>query len=103
MPRDENIVDYGYGRILPNYTAKDEPTLVSLMANAIAEYYEKSGAKAFLECKEPGHRWGWKIDSQGVRVVECGCYDEAMWPAVLSLTIGPILKTVGTKVATLFG
>lgn len=97
MPRtDENMGDWGLPKV-PT-PLKDEPTLIDAMAGAVEEFYEKSGGKEAFECENPAHTFGWKIDSHGVRLVDCGCYTEAVWPAVLSLGLGPILKTAGTKV-----
>jgi hypothetical protein len=97
MPIDENMGNYGNGKI-PKFD-DDEPTLIQLMADGIEKYYVESGSQKLFECDEPGKTFGWKIDSKGVRLVECGCYNEAVWPAILSLGLGPILKTIGTKVA----
>lgn len=95
MPIDERMVDYGYGKIIPNYTVKDEASLAQQMAKAISEYYEQSGLKKTFECDKPGERFGWKIDSQGVRIVGCGCYDDAVWPIIASLGISALIKKVG--------
>jgi hypothetical protein len=97
MVTDENMGNYGHGKI-PKFD-DDEPTLIQFMANAISSYYKTSGTQKLFECDKPGHTFGWKIDSKGVRLVECGCYNEAVWPAVLSLGLGPIIKNIGQSVA----
>lgn len=76
----------------------DEPSLIDAMASAVEKFYIESGGKQAFECENPGQTFGWKIDSKGVRLVDCGCYTEAVWPIILSLGIGPILTTIGTQV-----
>jgi hypothetical protein len=69
------------------------------MADAIENFYDKlaaAGRPLVTNCETPGHSWGWKIDSEGVRIVECGCYVEAVWPIVVTSVLGGLGKVIGT-------
>lgn len=95
---DENIADWEIPKTKTNY--KDTPTIISAMADVVSSYYESLGenaAKLFV-CEEEGKTFGWKIDMQGIRLVECGCYTEALWPSILSLALGPVMESIGTAV-----
>lgn len=101
MPIDERMVDYGYGTIIPNYSITDEPTLISHMGEALVEFYESSGIRKTFVCDQPTQNFGWIIDEKGVRIGDCGCYVDAVWPMILSLGAGPILANVAKEAGEL--
>jgi hypothetical protein len=79
--------------------AGQENSLLQNMADAIEDYFDRvtaAGGRFLVNCETPGHSWGWKIDSDGVRIVECGCYVEAVWPIVATSVLGGLGKVIGT-------